>query len=252
MDRVIKVKVTFRESAMDERLARSVDVGLSLVTVDLAIFTIRSGTLMVLLIERGEEPFQGRPALPGGRVRRQETLDQGARRELLEETGVDGSRLHLEQLGAFGDPGRDPRGRVVTIAYLALGADLPEVVGGSDAAHAHWVPVEEALEGPLRLAFDHDRILDDALERVREKLEYTTVATVFCPEPFTLSELREVYEVIWGRELDPSNFRRKVTKAEGFVKPTGEQRAQQAGRPAALYRKGEASLLTPPLLRSAS
>lgn len=249
---MIKVKMTFKEIAVDERLARAVDVGLSLVTVDLAIFTIRNGALMVLLIERGEEPFQGHSALPGGRVRRRETLDQGARRELLEETGVDGSRLHLEQLGAYGDPDRDPRGRVVTIAYLALGADLPEAVGGSDAAHARWVPVEELIAMSTPLAFDHVRILDDALERVREKLEYTTVATVFCPEPFTLSELRAVYEVIWGRELDPSNFRRKVTKAEGFVDPMGEQRAQPAGRPAALYRKGGSSLLTPPLLRSAS
>ena len=237
---------------MDERLARSIDVGLSLVTVDLAIFTIRNETLMVLLIERGVEPFRGCSALPGGRVRKQETLDQGARRELLEETGIDGARLHLEQFGAFGDPERDPRGRVVTIAYLALGADLPEAVGGTDAAHAHWVPVEEILKTPTSLAFDHDHILGDALERVWEKLEYTTVATVFCPEPFTLSELRKVYEVIWGRELDPSNFRRKATKAEGFVEPTGQRRTQQAGRPAALYRKGQALFLTPPLLRSAS
>lgn len=244
--------MTFKGDVVDDRLARSVDVELSLVTVDLTIFTIRNGTLMILLIERGEKPFRGRWALPGGRVRSKETLDQGARRELREETGVDGSLLHLEQLGAFGDPGRDPRGRVVTIAYLALGPDLPEAVGGTDAAHAQWVPVDDVLGASDPLAFDHERIFADALERIREKLEYTTVATVFCSEPFTLTELRGVYEVVWGRGLDPSNFRRKVTKAEGFVEPTGEQRAQQAGRPAALYRPGGASLLTPPLLRSAS
>ncbi|MGW9348656.1 NUDIX hydrolase [Nocardiopsis flavescens] len=236
---------------MDDRLVRSVGVELSLVTVDLAIFTIRDGALMILLIERGEEPFRGRSALPGGRVRSEETLDEGARRELMEETGIDGGRLHLEQLGAYGDPGRDPRGRVVTVAYLALGPDLPEPVGGTDAAHAHWVPVEAVIGDPGALAFDHGRVLNDALERIREKLEYTTVAAVFCPEPFTLTELRTVYEVVWGRGLDPSNFRRKATRAEGFVEPTGAQRAQQAGRPASLYRKGDASLLTPPLLRSA-
>ncbi|MFL1376688.1 MULTISPECIES: NUDIX hydrolase [unclassified Nocardiopsis] len=237
---------------MDDRLARSVGVELSLVTVDLAIFTIRDGTLMILLIERGEEPFRGRSALPGGRVRSGETLDGGAERELMEETGIDGARLHLEQLGAYGDPGRDPRGRVVTVAYLALGPDLPEPVGGTDAAHAHWAPVADVLGDPASLAFDHGRILADALERIREKLEYTTIAAAFCPEPFTLTELRTVYEVVWGRGLDPSNFRRKVTKAEGFVEATGDQRARQVGRPAALYRKGEASLLAPPLLRSAS
>ncbi|MGQ4269897.1 NUDIX hydrolase [Nocardiopsis changdeensis] len=236
---------------MDDRLVRSVGVELSLVTVDLAIFTIRGGTLMILLVERGEEPFPGRRALPGGRVRSRETLDEGARRELMEETGIDGARLHLEQLGAYGDPGRDPRGRVVTVAYLALGPDLPEPVGGTDAAQAHWIPVGDILEGRAPLAFDHDRILSDALERIREKLEYTTVAAAFCPEPFTLTELRTVYEVVWGHGLDPSNFRRKVTRAEGFVEPTGDQRAQQAGRPAALYRRGGAVLLSPPLLRSA-
>lgn len=243
--------MTFKGDAVDDRLARSVGVELSLVTVDLAIFTIRDGTLMILLIERGEEPFRGKAALPGGRVRREETLDEGARRELLEETGIDGARLHLEQLGAYGDPGRDPRGRVVTVAYLALGPDLPEPVGGTDAARAHWMPVSGIFDDPLPLAFDHDRILSDALERIREKLEYTTIAAAFCPEPFTLTELRTVYEVVWGYGLDPSNFRRKVTKAEGFVEPTGGHRAQQAGRPAALYRRGGAALLSPPLLRSA-
>lgn len=235
---------------MDDRLVGAVGVELSLVTVDLAIFTIRDDELTVLLVERGKEPFSGRAALPGGRVRSQETLDEGARRELQEETGVAPDRLHLEQLGAYGDPGRDPRGRVVTIAYLALGPDLPVPQGGTDAAHAYWEPVEELLAASDALAFDHERIVTDALERVRGELEYTTVATAFCPEIFTLTELRHVYELVWGLSLDPSNFRRKVTRADGFVEPTGQQRPQPAGRPAALYRPGPARLLSPPFLRA--
>lgn len=236
---------------MDDRLTGAVGVELSLVTVDLAIFTIRDGQLAVLLIDRGKEPFSGRAALPGGRVRSHEPLDEGAQRELQEETGVDPGRLHLEQLGAYGDPGRDPRGRVVTIAYLALGPDLPVPRGGTDAAHAYWVPVDELLTASDALAFDHDRIVTDALERVRGELEYTTVATAFCPDVFTLTELRHVYELVWGLPLDPSNFRRKVTKADGFVEPTGQQCPQPAGRPAALYRPGPARLLSPPFLRAA-
>ncbi|MET9780768.1 NUDIX domain-containing protein [Nocardiopsis alba] len=234
---------------MDDRLKRSVGVELSLVTVDLVILTIREGEATVLLVERGAEPFKGRAALPGGRVRSDETLGEGALRELREETDIDGTRLHLEQLGAYGDPGRDPRGRVVTIAYLALGPDLPVPKGGTDAAHAYWAPVAELLASPDTLAFDHARVLDDALERVRERLEYTTVAAAFCPEPFTLGDLREVYEVLWGRSLDASNFRRKVTRSEGFVVDTGEQRPQSTGRPAVLYRRGPARLLSPPFLR---
>ncbi len=218
-------------------------------TVDLAIFTLRGDQLMVLLIERGVEPFLGRPALPGGYVQKDETLREGALRELREEAGIDGSRLHLEQLGAYGDPRRDPRGRVVTIAYLALGPDLPVPVGGTDARRAYWAPVSELADNQQRLAFDHSDILADALEEIRRKLEYTAVATVFCGESFTLSELRTVYEVVWGQYLDPSNFRRKVLNTAGFVQSTGEQRLPPTGRPAALYRRGSAWLLTPPLLR---
>ncbi|WP_460778484.1 NUDIX hydrolase [Nocardiopsis nanhaiensis] len=235
---------------MDDRLKRSSGVELSLVTVDLTIFTIRDDNLMVLLVERGADPFLGREALPGGRVRAHETLDEGAHRELWEETAIDGARLHLEQIGAYGDPGRDPRGRVVTIAYLALGPDLPTPVGGTDAAHAYWAPVADLQRQPDSLAFDHARIVEDAVERTRSMLEYTTVATAFCPPSFTLSDLRTVYEVVWGRPLDPSNFRRKATKANGFLEPVGDYRPQATGRPAALYRKGPASLLSPPFLRS--
>ncbi|WP_159943931.1 MULTISPECIES: NUDIX domain-containing protein [unclassified Nocardiopsis] len=220
------------------------------VTVDLVIFTLREDDLHVLLIERGNEPYRGASALPGGYVRPRESLDGAALRELREETGLDGRALHLEQLGAYGDPGRDPRGRVITVAYLALGPDLPVPVAGTDAADAVWVPVRRALGPGFGLAFDHGAILADAVEKARERLEYTTVAVSFCREPFAISDLRRVYEVIWGIALDPSNFRRKVLKTAGFVEPTGERRAAEAGRPAALYRFGGARDLYPPLLRS--
>jgi 8-oxo-dGTP diphosphatase len=218
------------------------------VTVDLVILTVRADELQVLLVERGKPPYLGRLALPGGHLRGSETLDEAALRELKEETGVDGSPLHLEQLRTYSDPERDPRGRVITAAYLALGPNLPVPVAGTDAREAYWMPVRAALqEGAL--AFDHVFILRDAVERARSKLEYTTVATVFCTEPFTVAELRHVYEVIWGIPLDPSNFRRKITRTEGFIEPTGGSRSPATGRPAFLYRKGSANLLMPPFLR---
>lgn len=217
------------------------------VTVDLVILTVREEQLQVLMVERGNEPFRGRLALPGGYLRGEETLDETALRELREETNLDGSDLHLEQLRTYSDPERDPRGRVITAAYLALGPDLPEPVAGTDAREAYWVPVRAVKKGTL--AFDHDAILRDGLERARAKLEYTSVATVFCQKPFTISELRRVYEIIWGTTLDPSNFRRKLAKAEGFLVPTGEFRVPPTGRPAALYRPGPATLLMPPFLR---
>lgn len=218
------------------------------VTVDLVIFTVRDASLRVLLIERGKAPFEGGLALPGGYVRVGEDLDQAALRELAEETGVDGRNLYLEQLRTFGAPERDPRGRTFTVAYLALGPDLPAPVAGTDAATAHWVPVETALASEL--AFDHLTILKEGLDRARSKLEYTTAAAAFCREPFTIADLRHIYEVIWGFPLDPSNFRRKVTKAADFVVPTGELSTPEIGRPAALYRRGAAALLFPPLPRS--
>ncbi|MGI8335871.1 NUDIX hydrolase [Actinomadura scrupuli] len=220
------------------------------VTVDLVILTVRRDELQVLLVERGKEPYPGLPALPGGHVREDETLDSAAGRELEEETGLDGRRLHLQQLRTYGDPGRDPRGRVITVAYLALGPDLPTPVAGSDARAARWVPVQPLLEERIELAFDHLTILRDALDRARSQLEYTTVAAAFCAEPFTIGDLRHVYEAIWGLPLDPSNFRRKVTRADRFVEPTGERTIPEIGRPAALYRRGSARLLSPPLLRA--
>jgi 8-oxo-dGTP diphosphatase len=220
------------------------------VTVDLAIFTVRQEQLQILVIRRGNEPFRGMLALPGGYVRDQEGLDEAALRELSEETGVDGRKLHLEQLRAYGTPDRDPRGRVITVAYLALGPDLPVPQAGTDAQSADWMPIAGVLAPGTELAFDHALIVREALERARSQLEYTTVAAAFCPEPFSVADLRHVYEAVWGVSLDPSNFRRKVTRSEGYIVPAGESRNLEIGRPATLYRRGPSRALFPPLLRS--
>ncbi|MEW2072779.1 NUDIX domain-containing protein [Streptomyces sp. NPDC017966] len=218
------------------------------VTVDLAVFTLRAGALHVLLVERGQEPYAGRWALPGGFVRPDESAESAARRELGEETGLtDVSGLHLEQLRTYSEPDRDPRMRVVSVAFAALLPDAPEAHGGSDAAQARWTPYDSARE----LAFDHGRILADARERVGAKLEYTCLATAFCPPEFTLGELQQVYETVWGTALDRPNFRRKVLATPGFVEavPGAARLTGGRGKPAALYRAGTATALHPPLLR---
>jgi 8-oxo-dGTP diphosphatase len=142
--------------------------------------------------------------------------------------------------------------RVVTVAHLAIGPDLPDPTAGSDAAAAGWVPVTEALEGEPGLAFDHREILVDGIERARAKLEYSPLATSFCGPTFTISELRNVYECVWGVSLDPRNFHRKVTSVAGFLLPVGETAQSGRGRPAQVYRPGPAKFLTPPILRAGS
>ena len=186
------------------------------VTVDVALFAIRRERLHVLLIQRGIEPFAGAWALPGGFVQPDEGLDAAAARELAEETGVTEYSVYLEQLRSYGSPGRDPRMRVVTVAYWGACAELPSPMGGSDAARAELVPVSEIEDGEIELAFDHGAIVSDALERVRAKLEYTALAARFCDSEFTISELRKVYETIWNTKLDPGNFQRKVRENRSF------------------------------------
>ncbi len=198
------------------------------VTVDIVIFTIQSGVLKVLLVKRGAPPFVRQFAIPGGFVHEDEDLDQAALRELREETGV--ADVYLEQLYSFGDVGRDPRGRVITVAYFALiSADRP-LRAGTDAAEAEWW----AMDRTPTLAFDHARILNYALERLRNKLEYTTVGFQLLPEKFTLTELQAVYEAILGRNLDKRNFRRKLSLLK-ILKPLPEYR-KGGQRPAQLYR----------------
>ncbi|MGH3189519.1 MAG: NUDIX hydrolase [Streptosporangiaceae bacterium] len=240
------------------------------VAVDVVALTIRDDVLNVLLVERGVQPGAGQWALPGGFVRSGgsgqgeatgEDLDETAVRELAEETGQRLARIHVEQLASYGAPGRDPRMRVISVAYLAFAPELPEPEAGSDARAAAWVPVESVglSEGggqrpgiTRRLAFDHARILADGLERARSKLEYTPLATAFVGEEFTISELRAVYETVWGEHLHAGNFHRKVLSVPGFVEGTG--RTTQTGGPrggprARLYRPGDARLLHPALLR---
>jgi 8-oxo-dGTP diphosphatase len=203
----------------------------------------------VLAVRRGVSPYRGRWALPGGFVREEEGLLDAAQRELAEETGLEELPLHLEQLATYGAPRRDPRLRVVSVAYLALAAELPDPAAGTDAAEAGWRRVADLLSGPSRLAFDHDEILTDGLERARAKLEYSPLAAAFCAHEFTVAELRHVYEVVWGTELDPRNFHRKVTGSPGFLVPTGRRSTRNGGRPAQLYRRGKARLLNPPISR---
>lgn len=214
-------------------------------TVDLVLLTIRDGDLHVLLVERGHDPYAGRWAIPGGFVEPDEDLEEAARRELAEETGVDDVADHLEQLRTYATPGRDPRGRIVSVAHVAFAPEPPDPVAGSDAAGARWWPVRELPP----LAFDHDRILADGLERARAKLEYTTLAMSFVPEPFMIADLRAVYEAVWGVDVDARNFRRKVLSTPGFVVDTGRRISVGRGRPAALYRRGTATDLHPPMLR---
>lgn len=219
------------------------------VTVDLVVLTIRDGALAVLLVNRGEPPYEGQLALPGGFVRPEETLAQAAARELSEETSLEPRAVHLEQLATYGDPDRDPRMRVVTVGYLGLAPGLPEPVAGTDAATARWMAVETVSRRRPLLAFDHAAILSDGVERARSKLEYTPLAAAFCPPEFTIAQLRRVYEIVWGTNLDPRNFHRKATTTPGFVIDAGASTAGERGRPARLYRKGSAAVLHPPLLR---
>ena len=211
------------------------------VTVDVVILTMSEGRLHVLLIRRGEAPYKDLWAVPGGFKRPTETLDEAAKRELAEETGVDAASL-LTQFGAYGDPGRDPRMNVVTVGYLAVLRDVGAIVAGTDAADASLVPVADLLNGSLDLAFDHLRIVRDAIERVRVELEVSGIATAFVGSTFTLAELRAVYEAVWGIQLDAANFRRSVAAEGEWVIPTGRRSrpGPGGGRPAELYRAGRA------------
>ena len=214
------------------------------VAVDLVILTLLEGALNVLLVRRGEPPFEGKLALPGGFLRVEdgvddqgEDLDEAAARELEEETGLGVGDVLLEQFATFGRPGRDPRMRVISVAYYALvRSDLAQQVrAGGDAAETCWMPVTELREGAL--AFDHADILRVALERMRDKLDTSSLAFSLVPETFTIPELRAVYSAVKGEPQDPGNFRRRVTRLieDGVLeKAPGVRRT--ASKPAALYQ----------------
>lgn len=207
------------------------------VTVDMVIFTIHEEALHVLLIKRGTEPFQNAWALPGGFIKPDEDLDAAAARELAEETGITGEAAYLEQLGSYGSPKRDPRMRVVTVVYWAICANLPPPVGGDDAAHAELVPLSMIEEKKIKLAFDHNEIVRDAMKRALERLEHPPIAAKFCSPQFTISELRKVYETIWNMNLDQGNFQRKIRKNRLFKNLSAEKNFQgpRGGRPASLW-----------------
>jgi 8-oxo-dGTP diphosphatase len=231
-------------------------------TVDLAMFTIRDGVFCALLVRRGTEPFRGHWALPGGFVQPEESVESAAWRELSARTGLARFPGHLEQLRTYGDAGRDPRMRVVSVAHVAFAPDLPEPTAGTDTEAARWWPVDdldlgggvstpsdESVDGPS-LAFDHAAILADAAERVRSKLEYTTLATRFVAEPFSLKDLYRVYQAVWGVAPALPAFRRKVLSTNGFVVPAAP-RDPVSGEPTLLYRRGDADVLQPAMLRTA-
>ncbi len=200
------------------------------VTVDVVIFTIRNDDLKVLLIKRALEPFVGRWALPGGFVDIDESLVDAAKRELREETGV--TAAYLEQLYTFGAPKRDPRERVISVAYYALmPSDALEIKAASDAEGVGWFGIDELPE----LAFDHSDIMDMALTRLSAKLDYSTIAFQLMPDEFTMPELRHLYELITREEIDARNFSKRILALDA-IEPTGKERREGAHRPAKLFR----------------
>ena len=200
------------------------------VAVDIVIFTIRQDALKVLLIKRALPPYQGEWALPGGFIHLYESLETAARRELEEETGVSG--MYLEQLYSFGTPDRDPRERVISVAYYALiPSDKISLRAATDAEGVSWFGLNEVPN----LAFDHADILQMAHERLVAKLDYSTIAFQFMPETFTLTELQQVYELILREQIDKRNFRKRILSLN-LIKETGKERKAGAHRPAKLYR----------------
>lgn len=203
------------------------------VTVDVVILSLVDDDLRILLVKRKVAPFAGRWAIPGGFIHMDESLEEAAARELAEETAVTG--VYMEQLYTFGRPDRDPRTRVITVAYFALVPyDAIHHRAGDDAAQTAWFSVFDLPQ----MAFDHADIVDYALTRLRYKLEYTMVGFQLLPDVFTLSELQQAYETILGEQLDKRNFRRKILSAD-ILEKTGRKKKEAEGRPAMLYRYRE-------------
>jgi 8-oxo-dGTP diphosphatase len=247
-DGSVNILVLSDRHNMLTRVVFTSDYPILRVTVDVVALTLLDGRLCTLVVRRGEPPYRGRWALPGGFVEVDEDLEQAARRELREETGIDAGAVRVEQLATYGAPKRDPRHRSISVAWLAILPGASEPHAGSDAAGAAWKPADWLLTRG-RLAFDHQQILTDGVERARAKLEYSNIATAFLESDFTIAALREVYEVVWGHPLDAGNFHRKVTRTDGFVRPTGRRHTVGRGRPAELFSAGDEESLHPPLTR---
>ena len=222
-------------------------------TADVVLLAVRPDEgLSVLVVRRGNPPYQGRWAFPGGFVDDREDVERAARRELREETGVHGRWLQLEQIGAYAAPRRDRRHRTVSVAFLGVAG--PDVTGraGDAAADVAWLPVRELLAPATRssrLAFDHGTILADALALLSSRMEHTSIGLGLLPRQFTVADLRAVYEQVWERPLDPGNFQRKVTSIPGLLEDTGKLSTGGRGRPAALFTAGGADEIWPPLSR---
>ena len=200
------------------------------VTVDVLMMSLRQRDLQILLIKRRSWPYEGMWAIPGGFINMRESLETAAKRELQEETGV--QDVYLEQLYTFGDPGRDPRTRVITVVYFALlNSERLQVRPATDVVDVGWFSVYELPP----LAFDHAQIIEYALNRLRGKLDYTTIAFNLLPEQFTLRELQRVYEIILHKRLDKRNFRKKILST-GILEDTGAKKMEGTHRPARLYR----------------
>ena len=220
------------------------EIGAARITVDVVVLTVRDGRLHALLCDRGD----GRWGLPGAAKRSDETLTSCALRR-LDELGLPIGRGHLEQLASYGDPGRDPVGHAISVAHLAL---VPDARLERQRADTRFWAVGDLADGyGPALALDHGRILDDAVERTRAKLEYTTLATRFVPDRFTISDLYDVYRAVWGADPgDRANFARKVKGTDGFVVGTDHRTPRTGrGRPSMLYVAGPATYLHPPILR---
>jgi len=198
------------------------------VTADIVIFTIQNNELKVLLVKRNVEPFRGKWAIPGGFVKMSESLEDAAKRELEEETGV--KDVYLEQLYSFGDPGRDPRGRVITVAYIALiNSENIKLRATTDVSEAKWFSIKKVPS----LAFDHKRIFDYSLKRLKWKFEYTTVAFSLLPKKFAISEIQKIYEIVFDKKFDKRNFNKKIISL-GILKEE-EVKRDVSYRPPQLY-----------------
>lgn len=200
------------------------------VATDAVVFTVDKDILKVLLIKRKDSPFKGMFAIPGGFLRDKDTtLDRCAYRELHEETGV--KDIFLKKLTAFGDKGRDPRGRVITISYLALiSSEDIELKPASDASDAGWF----AVNSLPKLAFDHKKIINHAFQNLKKEIETTNIAFQLLPEKFTLTEIQKVYEAVYQQKIDKRNFRKKIKLLE-ILKDTHQTKMEGAHRPAKLY-----------------
>jgi len=198
------------------------------VTADIVIYTIQNNELKILLVKRGIEPFKNKWAIPGGFVRIHESLEDAAKRELEEETGV--KDVYLEQLYSFGDPKRDPRGRVITVAYMALiNSEKIKLKAATDVSEVQWFSIKKIPQ----LAFDHKKILDYSLKRLKWKFEYTTVAFSLLPKKFTISEIQNIYEIVFNRQFDKRNFAKKVLSLD--ILKEEEIKKDVSHRPPMLY-----------------